>query len=103
MAGSVEQLKARLHHAVDLKDATERHIHNNDSDDYKLREELYEIDHDEMDAEMQAEHPSKEKLAKLLEQRDKMHAAGIHIAPEEKVWREEIDEVAHSGPVSEQG
>eukprot|EP00892_Ulva_mutabilis_P007755 jgi/Ulvmu1/5351/UM022_0145.1 len=80
-----------IHNAVDLKDAVERHSRNVDSDDYKLREEVYNKDHGELDEEFSKERPSRDTIAKLLDTRDRMARAGLAVTAEERNWREEVD------------
>lgn len=46
----------------------------------------------QLDQELQADHPSHDRLEKLISVKDSFKAAHVDVAPEETVWRAEVDE-----------
>jgi hypothetical protein len=86
-----QRLREQLTAAIDLKEASSL------KDPFTAhmlapeRAEAVEVD-TQLDQELLADHPSHERIEKLIALKDSFKAAHVDVAPEEAAWREEVDE-----------
>lgn len=86
-----QRLREHLSGAMDLKEASSL------KDPFTAhmlapeKAEAVEVD-TQLEQELQAERPSHDRLEKLISLKDSFKAAGVDVAPEETMWRDEVND-----------